>query len=205
MLAAAGIPIPPGGFARTLDEAAVIASRIGYPVALKAQSPDLSHKTDAGGVVLGLGDAAQLAEGWRRLHANVGAAVPGLELDGVLVETMAKRGVELIVGARNDDDWGPVVLVGLGGVLAELLHDSRLLPADLPADAIIRELHLLKSAALLKGYRGSPALDVAAAADIIWRVGQLVSSSPRIREIDVNPVVLYPQGAVALDALIVLG
>lgn len=204
VLASLGIPLPPGRFARTPEEASAAASEIGYPVVLKAQSPDLSHKSDAGGVVLGLADEVALREGWHQLHANVAAARPGLVLDGVLVEKMGRRGTELIVGARNDPDWGPVILAGFGGVMAELFHDARLLSPDLSQGAIAEELHKLKSAALLRGFRGSPALDVPAAAAIVAKIAGLVAAHPEIAEIDVNPVVVYPQGegAVALDALI---
>jgi acyl-CoA synthetase (NDP forming) len=130
---------------------------------------------------------------------------PGLTLDGVLVEKMGARGLELIIGGRNDPEWGPVVLVGFGGVQAEILKDVRLLPADLTTAGILRELDLLKNSALLRGYRGSPALDVAAVAGIIARVARLLRGEPSIREIDLNPVIVYPQGqgAVALDALVV--
>jgi acyl-CoA synthetase (NDP forming) len=123
----------------------------------------------------------------------------------VLVEKMSARGVELIVGARNDPEWGPVLLAGFGGVLAEVLHDLRLLPPDLTVEAIAAELCQLKCAALLRGFRGSPALDVQAAAEIVHRLGRLMLASPQIREVDINPVIVYPQGqgAVALDALIV--
>jgi acyl-CoA synthetase (NDP forming) len=114
--------------------------------------------------------------------------------------------VELIVGARNDRDWGPVLLVGFGGVMAELFHDARLIPANLPPEEIVAELNKLKSAALLRGFRGAPAVDVAAAAETVAAVGRLIQSDPRIREIDVNPVVVYAEGegAVALDGLIYL-
>jgi hypothetical protein len=120
---------------------------------------------------------------------------------------MGARGVELIVGAKSDPEWGPVILVGFGGVQAELLHDVRLLPPDLPHDAICAELRQLKSGALLDGFRGSPALDVDAVAGIIAGLGRLLLGTPAIREIDLNPVVVYPkgQGAVALDALILTG
>lgn len=206
VLAEIGVPIPAGRLARTIEEAQAIAGEIGFPVVLKAQSPDLSHKSDAGGVVLGLATPQALAEGWARLHANVGAARPGLKLDGVLVEAMGRRGVELIVGARNDPDWGPVVLVGFGGVLAEAIKDARLLPPELSADAIVAELRKLRSAALFEGLRGSPPLDIEAAADIVSRVGRLIRSTDRIGEIDVNPVVVLPkgEGAVALDALMIM-
>lgn len=203
-LAAAGIPIPPGALARTIDEAQQIAAKIGFPVVLKAQATGLPHKTEAGGVVLDIADASQLSDAWTALHDNIARVRPGLTLDGILVERMARKGAELIVGARNDPDWGPIVLAGFGGVLAEALHDVRLLPPDLTADAIVDGLLKLKGAAILRGFRGSPALDVRAAADIVRRIAGLIASTPGIREIDVNPVVVYPEGAVALDALIVV-
>ena len=204
VLAEAGIPIPRGALARSLEEALAIAGEIGFPVVLKAQSAQLSHKSDAGGVELNLGSPEVLAAGWERLHASVSRAMPDLVLDGVLVEEMRQPGAELIFGARNDPDWGSVVLVGFGGILAEAIHDVRLLPPDLSVDEVIEELHQLKCSAILRGYRGSPALDVRAAAEIVFRIGSLMSSNPEIRELDINPVVLYPegQGALALDALI---
>jgi acyl-CoA synthetase (NDP forming) len=120
---------------------------------------------------------------------------------------MAKRGTELILGIRNDCEWGPVILAGFGGVTAEILQDVRLLAPSLTIDAIVRELHLLKQSPLLRGFRGSPALDVKAVAGIISRLGELLLAEPSIQEIDLNPVVVYPrgEGAIALDALMVLG
>ncbi len=205
VLRALGIPIPEGALARTLEEAKSIAADIGFPVALKAQAADLAHKSDAGGVVLGLNDEAALAAGWQRLQQNIRDTKPELVLDGVLVERMGRPGIELIVGAENDPDWGPVLLVGFGGVLAEALQDVKLLPPELSVEAIIGELYTLKSGVLLRGFRGSPALDVRAAAEIVRALGSLVRSNPAIQEIDINPVVVYPEGmgAVALDALIV--
>ncbi|KQM30037.1 acetate--CoA ligase family protein [Sphingomonas sp. Leaf10] len=203
-LAPVGIPFPAGGFATTVTEAQVIAERIGYPVALKAQSAALSHKSDAGGVLLNLTDPAALADAWDRLHANVAAYDATIALDGAQVEAMGRRGVELIVGARNDPDWGPVLLVGFGGVTAELLHDVRLLPIDLTRSAIRAELHGLKQGALFDGYRGSPALDIDALAGLVETLGRILAGTPTIREIDLNPVIVHPvgQGVVALDALI---
>lgn len=203
ILAPLGIPFPEGRLATSLEQALTAAAAIGYPVVLKAQSPDLSHKSDAGGVVVGLADATSLKEGWAKLHADVARHRPDLTLDGVLIEAMGKRGIELIIGARNDPDWGPVILAGFGGITAEILGDVRILTPDLPADAIIRELHRLKNAPLLRGFRGSPPLDVNAAARIVATLGQLLLAEPAIREIDLNPVVIYPdgEGAVALDAL----
>jgi acyl-CoA synthetase (NDP forming) len=204
ILAAFDVSLPKGAFARNVDEAVAAADEIGYPVVIKAQSAELSHKSDAGGVLLGLDTPEALRVGWAQLYENVAKARPGLELDGVLIEGMGSKGVELIVGARNDRDWGPVLLVGFGGVMAELFHDARLIPANLPPEEIALELDKLKSAALLRGFRGAPAVDVAAAAQIVAQVGKLIQADPRIREIDVNPVVVYPEGegAVALDGLI---
>ena len=198
------IAVPEGDLATTLEQAHAVAKRVGFPVALKAQSPDLSHKSDAGGVVLNLATAEALAQGWDRLHRAIATACPGLVLDGVLVEAMGARGTELIVGARNDLEWGPVLLIGLGGVLAEALHDVRLLPPDLSQAAIVNELHQLKAGALLRGFRGSPPLDVEAAARIVARLGAFMAANPNVAEVDINPVMLHPsgRGAVALDALI---
>ncbi|MFZ2998608.1 acetate--CoA ligase family protein [Sphingobium sp.] len=203
ILAPLGIAFPTGAFCVTVEQAIAAADSIGYPVALKAQSPDLSHKSDAGGVVLHLGDADQLRAGWDRLYANVAAYDAGLALDGVLLEGMGARGVELIIGAKSDPEWGPVILAGFGGVTAEIHQDVRLLTPDLTIDAIVAELYKLKGAPLLRGFRGSPALDVEAAARIIATLGRIMIAEPAIREIDLNPVIVYPQGqgAVALDAL----
>jgi acyl-CoA synthetase (NDP forming) len=172
---------------------------------LKAQEVTLTHKSDIGGVILNIKDSDALAAGWKQLHDNIAHARPGLTLDGVLVEKMGARGLELIVGAKNDKDWGGALLVGFGGVLAEAIGDVRLLPPDLPVEAIMDELYQLKSAALLKGFRGSPSVDVRAAAELIHRLGAFICAEPAIQEVDINPVLVYAegQGAVALDALIV--
>jgi acyl-CoA synthetase (NDP forming) len=206
ILASPGIRIPQGGLARGVEEAQAIAARIGYPVVLKAQSADLSHKSDVGGVALNLATPEAVASGWERMHIDTARARPELLLDGILVEKMGGAAAELIVGAQNETDWGPVLLVGFGGVLAEALRDVRLLPPDLSVEGIEGVLLQLKSAALLRGFRSSPALDVRAAAEIVHRLGSLMLAAPQIREVDINPVVVYPQGqgAVALDALIVM-
>jgi acyl-CoA synthetase (NDP forming) len=139
------------------------------------------------------------------MQADIARAVPDLQLDGILVETMGQWGTELIVGAHSDPEWGPVLLVGLGGVLAEALGDTRLLVPGLGRDAVAAEIHKLKSAALFRGFRGAPELDIEAAAEIVVKLGELVLANPSIREVDINPVIVYAKGsgAVALDALIV--
>jgi acyl-CoA synthetase (NDP forming) len=210
LLAGAGVPVPRGELAQDLTGAADIAARIGYPVALKAQAAALSHKSDAGGVILDVGDADGLRTAWERLNANVRRARPGLALDGVLVEAMAPKGpgcVELIVGARRDPHWGAVLMLGLGGIWVETLKDVALLPAGAGKAAIAHALGRLKGAALLRGTRGSPPLDIAAVVDIARILGGLLERSPDIAELEINPLVVCPegQGALALDALIVKG
>lgn len=207
LLAPFGVPFPAARLARSLVEAQAIALELGYPVVLKAQSSALSHKSDAGGVIVGLTDDRAITAGWSRMEASIAAHNPGLALDGILVEAMGTPGLELIIGAKNDPEWGPVILVGFGGVQAEILKDVRLLPGDLTRGAITGELLALKSGPLLTGFRGSPALDVNAVTDIVLALGAVLAAGPTIREIDLNPVVVYPegQGAVALDALILVG
>lgn len=202
-LAAAGLPVPAGALARTADEAARIAADVGYPVVIKAQASALPHKSDVGGVIVGLPDEPALRAAWGRLHDNVASHRPGLALDGVLVEAMGPRGLELVVGAKRDADWGPVVLVGLGGVWIEALHDVRLLPADMAEDDIVEELSRLKAASLLAGVRGAPAVDVRAVARVVALVGGQMRANPDIVEIDINPLVAYPDRVLALDALVV--
>jgi hypothetical protein len=128
-----------------------------------------------------------------------------VRLDGVLVEAMVRPGLELVVGVRGDPDWGPVLVVGLGGVWAELLGDVRLMPGDLDAAAIVVELGRLKAAPLMTGFRGAPVLDLGAVGGIASRLGRFAAAHPEIAEIDINPLVVYPEheGAVAVDALIV--
>jgi acetate---CoA ligase (ADP-forming) len=201
-LKAAGIPVPAGGLARDLAEAERIAAAVGYPVVIKAQASALPHKSDVGGVVVGLADAGALRAGWARLNDSVRSHRPDLVLDGVLVEAMGPRGVELVVGARRDPDWGPVVLVGLGGIWIEALKDVRLLPADLAEADIVEELRRLKAAPVLAGLRGQPGVDLAAVARVVATIGAQMRAEPRIAEIDVNPLVAYPDGVLALDALL---
>ena len=203
-LATLGIAVPKGELATDAASACRIARGIGYPVVLKAQSPALPHKSDAGGVIVGIADDASLTQAWERLHANVARSRPDLVLEGVLVEAMAPAGgVELVVGARRDPQWGPVVMAGLGGIWIEALRDVRLMACDLDERAIIAELGRLRGAALLSGMRGSAAVDIAAVARVIARIGALMRARPEILEIDINPLLALPEGVLALDVLLV--
>jgi acyl-CoA synthetase (NDP forming) len=206
IFAEARIPVPRGALARNCDDAVRIARGLGFPVVLKAQAALLMHKSDVGGVAVGITDEETLRAAWQTMMTRVTTAQPDLVLDGILVETMAPRGgIELIAGARRDPAWGEVLMVGLGGIWAEALGDTRLLPADADARHIAAELDRLKGARLLHGYRGGPPCDLAALIDALMRVGALIRAVPALTEIDVNPLVVYPvgQGVLALDALLV--
>ncbi len=204
MLAAAGISFPRGAFVTDRAGAQRAAAGIGFPVVLKLQSAALAHKTEAGALALGIADAAALDDAWTRLHGNVAAALPGAVIDGALVEAMAAPGVEFIAGARRDPQWGTTLVAGLGGIWAEALGDTVVIPAAAGEDAIVAALRCLRAAPLLAGVRGAPPLDVRAAARVLDRLGALIDATPAIAEIELNPLTLYPDGAVALDALIVV-
>lgn len=206
LLGPLGISFPAGQFAADAEAAVAAAEAVGYPVAMKAQAAALGHKSDAGGVMLNLGDAEAVRAAFPKMVANVAAYDASIKLDGVLIEKMGKRGLEMIVGAKNDPEWGPVVLAGFGGVTAEILADVALITPDLSEAAIVEKLLGLKQAALLTGYRGSPALDVAALAKLIRQISAVLLAEPSIAEMDLNPVILHAEGegVVALDALMLV-
>lgn len=198
-----GVRVPPGGLATNMNEALAIVGRIGFPVVLKAQAAALSHKSDIGGVILNLCDEDQLRAGWIRLMSNLGP----IKVDGVLVEQMSAPGLELVVGARHHPEWGASVLVGVGGVLIEALDAAELLPADISHARAVDRIRGLRGAKLLGEFRGRPARDVEAVADVVVRVGAAMRAGLKIEEIDINPLMVMAagEGAVALDALIVTG
>jgi acyl-CoA synthetase (NDP forming) len=201
LLAEAGIPVTATELARTAAEAARTAERIGFPVALKIVSPDIVHKSDAGGVKLGLGSSQEVAATFETIMQSARTAQPAARLDGVAVQPMASAGgVEVIVGVSVDAQFGHVIMCGLGGVLVEVLQDVsfRLIPLQ-RRDA--RQMLLeLRGRRLLEGVRGRPPVDVQALEDLFVRVSRLVEQRPDIRELDLNPVLAYPDGVLAVDA-----
>jgi len=189
-----------------VDEAVAVARRIGYPVVLKAQAAALSHKTEAGGVILNLADERAVRAGWDTLIGNVERAAPDITLDGVLVEKMSAKGIELMVGAKRDPGWGIALLVGLGGIWVEALGDVQALPAHADAGEVIEALRKLRAAKLLAGFRGAPPADIDAVAQVVMAIGRLMQTAPELTEIDVNPLMVHAKGhgVTALDALIVV-
>ncbi len=174
----------------------------GGPVAIKLDAIGLAHKTEAGGVRLGLADAASIRSA---VHGLVEAAASAqARMRGLLVEPMATPGLELIVGGRRDAVFGPVVLVGLGGILAEVLDDVAVLLAPAPATEVLRRLQGLRGAAMLRGVRGRPGVDLDRLASLVATVGRLLADDASILEVDLNPVIAWDAGALAVDALVVL-
>jgi acetate---CoA ligase (ADP-forming) len=199
----AGIAVPPSALAPNIIQARAIAARLGYPVALKIQSPDIPHKSDVGGVALGILTPDALDGAWEQMETRIAAACPSARIEGILVERMAEPGFEIILGARREPDWGPIIMVGLGGIWTEALEDVRVFPAGLPVAAISEEIAQLKGAKVLAGMRGAPPLDIAALAEAAAKLGALMLAYPELAEIEINPLILRPRGAgvVALDAL----
>jgi acyl-CoA synthetase (NDP forming) len=198
--------MPPGRLVGSLDEALQAAQELGFPLALKAQSSQLPHKSEAGAVALDIRDGASLRSAWDTMKHRL-AERSGLSLDGMLLERMSEAGIEIIIGARNEGGWGPVIMVGLGGILTELLQDVVFIPAGAGRAQIERALRSLKGAKLFDGYRGSPPADVDAAITVVEILSALLLEHPEIVEADLNPVRIHArgQGATVLDALFVVG
>lgn len=204
VLQEAGVPVAPTLLARTREEAQARAAEVGYPVVLKVVSPDIAHKSDVGGVRLNLWDAEEVAAAFDEIVANAQRAVPGARIVGVAVQHMAPQGTEVIVGMTTDPQFGPVMMFGLGGIMVEVLKDVsfRLVPLEeKDAEQMIDEI---KGRPVLSGVRGQPPADIEALKRTILKVSEFVQRHPEVRELDLNPVFAYPDGALAVDARIVL-
>ncbi len=205
-MTAYGIPTPADRLATTTDEAAALAHEIGFPVVLKLASPDILHKTDVGGVLVNVQDEAAAHAGFETILARARAAQPAARLTGVQVQQMITGGQEVIVGVKRDPTFGPLLMFGLGGVYVEALADVSFRLAPLTERDAWEMLEEVRSARLLAGVRGLPAADRAALVRAIVRVGQLAADNPEIAELDLNPLLVLPegQGVVAVDARIIV-
>jgi acetyl coenzyme A synthetase (ADP forming)-like protein len=198
------IATPGEGLATSPVEALTIAQDLGFPVVLKIVSPDILHKTEAGGVLVGLADAAAVAEGYRRIIANAVDYDPDASITGVQVQQMLTEGTEVIIGSVTDETFGKVVAFGLGGILVEVLKDVtfRLAPAS-HAEALSM-VDGIAAAEILRGVRGAPGVDREALATLVERVSELVTDFPEFAEVDLNPVLATPHGATAVDVRILV-
>ncbi|MFC3124205.1 acetate--CoA ligase family protein [Pseudoroseomonas globiformis] len=205
VLAAYGIPVVREVLATDAETAVRAAGETGYPVVLKVESPALPHKTEAGVIRLNLADAAAVRAAFGEVMSNARRAAPDAPINGVLVQPMVPQGIEMVVGARQDPLFGPTVLVGLGGILVELLRDSAVALAPVGGAEARVMLGRLKGAQLLSGFRNLPGADIGILADIVQRVSELAADhAGRIAEIDVNPVICAGTRQIAVDALIAL-
>ena len=200
----AGIRVTRARLATSAGEAAAAAEEIGYPAVLKVVSGDIAHKSDVGGVELGLADAEAVRAAYGRIMDAVRAAAPDAQAGGVSVQRMADPGVEVIIGTTTDPQFGPVLAFGLGGIMVEVLKDVafRIVPLE-PRDArqIVREI---RGYPVLEGVRGQPGADIAALEAMILQVSEFAEAHPEVAELDLNPVFASPDGAIAVDARVVL-
>ncbi|HZK18511.1 MAG TPA: acetate--CoA ligase family protein, partial [Clostridia bacterium] len=204
MLASCGIPVVADRTAATADEATVIAREIGYPLVLKVDSPDIIHKTEAGGVKLNLQSPEEVRDAYKEIMEKAKDYNPNARIEGVSVQEMAPAGVEVIVGGKRDPVFGPTVLFGLGGVFVEVMRDVALRVAPLSKDDAADMIREIKGYKILEGVRGNPPADIGAIQDVILKVSTLLQNYPEISEIDINPLLVYPRGkgVKAVDALI---
>lgn len=204
VLAAAGIPVTRSETAKNAEDAVAAAERIGYPVALKVVSPDIPHKTEAGGVALNLGSAEEVRTAFARILESAKAHAPEARIEGVGVHEMVTDGVEAIVGVTRDPTFGPLVLVGIGGIAVEVYRDRALRLPPVSDGAAMRTVRSLRGYPLLDGARGWPEADVAAFCEAVRRVSDLAVACPDLAELDVNPLMVRARGmgVVAADALV---
>ena len=203
MLRAAGLDVVASRLARTPGEAAAAATALGFPVAVKIESRDIPHKTEAEGVVLGLTSEAEVRSAAERVVAAARRHEPDAAIDGVLVQRMARPGTELVLGLRRDPAFGHVAMVGLGGIFVEVLKDVAFARCPLDGTDALAMLDSLKARAILDGARGRPKVDRDKMAAALVALSRLAAAHPEIEELDLNPVFAGPDGVVAVDWLMV--
>ncbi len=206
LLSAYGIPVTEPRPARSPDEAVELAEELGYPVVLKVWSPQITHKTDVGGVVLNLRSAKAVREAFTRIVSRAKEKRPDAEVLGVTVQPMvtAREGFEMILGAKKDPTFGTVIMAGMGGVAAEVFRDRALGLPPLNERLAFRMLESLRSWKLLSGYRGKPGANIDKLIEILMRFSYLVADFPEIKELDINPLLATPEEVIALDARVVV-
>jgi len=204
ILEEAGIPTARARLATTADEAVAAAREVGFPVALKIVSPEITHKSDVGGVKLNLSTPEEVKAAFDEIVAAAKKAQPDAAIDGVSVQKMARPGIEVIMGMSQDAQFGPVLMFGLGGILVEVLKDVsfRLVPiTPLDAHQMVQEI---KGRPLLEGYRGQEPADVEALEKLLLRLSDFIEKHPETAELDLTPIFPYKDGVLAVDARIIL-
>ncbi|MBI3753981.1 MAG: acetate--CoA ligase family protein [Deltaproteobacteria bacterium] len=198
------IPVPEYFITTSVDEATSAANKIGYPAVLKVVSGDILHKTEAGGVKTGLKNAQEVLDSFNEMMFDISDHYATAKIQGFLIERMADKGTEVIIGGVRDAQFGPAVMFGLGGVTVELLKDVSFRLAPVTKEECLEMIKEIKAYPLLSGYRGSEPCDIDAVADIIIKVGGIMNEIEEIKEMEINPLIVYPDGVIAVDARIVL-
>ena len=205
LLGSLGILTTQMRLAASQQEAVAFSREIGYPCVLKVSSADITHKSDAGGVKVGLKSEQEVAEAYEAIMTSCRAKFPQAAIEGVTVQNMAKPGLEVIIGMATDPQFGPVLMFGLGGVWVEVLKDVSFKVVPLTKADAAKAVREIRAARLLDGFRGSDPVDKSALEDILLRVSEFVAETPAVKEMDLNPIFAYPDGAVAVDARVILG
>jgi acetyltransferase len=206
VIEAYGMRLPQSRLARSPEEAVQIASEVGYPVVMKISSPDILHKSDIGGVKVGLADSSAVRDNYELIEYRARKYSPNARVWGMLVQEMVRKGRELLVGVSRDPQFGPLVAVGMGGIYVEVLKDVAFRLAPISKQEIHTQLRAIRTFPLLRGVRGEPPADLDAIEDVVLRISQLVTDFPEIVEMDINPLVVHNkgEGAIVLDARIIL-
>jgi acyl-CoA synthetase (NDP forming) len=203
-LRAAGIDVIDTRLATSKVEAISLSRKLGFPVVLKIASPDIVHKSDAGGVRLGLKTASEVGKAYTQILQAVRKNHPQAGIQGVAVQKMARPGVEVIIGMSQDAQFGPVLMFGLGGIMVEVLKDVSFRIVPLSRRDAAEMLREIRGYPLLEGYRGQEAVDIACLEEWLLKISAFVEKHPEIRELDLNPILAYSRGAVAVDARVIL-
>lgn len=200
----AGIPVVETRLARTLKEAVLFSQKMGFPVALKIASPEIVHKSDSGGVRLSLNNGSEVRAAYREIVDGLQKKYPSASIQGVSVQKMAKPGTEVIVGTSKDPQFGPVIMFGLGGIFVEVLKDVSFRIIPLSRKDAMEMIEEIKGYPLLQGYRGKEPVDIPALTEIILKISRVMEEHPEIKELELNPIIAYKKGALAVDARIIL-
>jgi acetyl-CoA synthetase (ADP-forming) len=199
-----GVPITKIEVAKTEDAAVEAAKKIGFPIVIKIVSPQVLHKSDAGGVIVGINDEKGIREGYQKIIANIKKNVPSAVIEGILVQEMAPKGTEIIIGSTVDPTFGPTIMFGLGGIFVEILKDVSFRLAPITKDDAWEMLDEIKAKKILDGARGMPKADKETIVSTLLAVSKMLTECPEIKELDMNPIIVYEKGARAVDARIIL-
>jgi len=204
ILKQAGISVVETKLAKTQKEAVSFSQKIGFPVVLKITSPDVIHKSDSEGVKLSINSAAEVKKAYNEILKKVRKQYPDAIIHGVSVQKMVRPGTEVIVGTSKDPQFGPVIMFGLGGIFVEVLKDVSFRIIPLGRKDALEMIEEIKGYPLLQGYRGKEPADISALVDIILKISKFIEENPQIKELELNPIFVYRNRAIAVDARIFL-